>query len=88
MLDSCTNLSCSRVSEPGWIPLSTPTGGRNVFRESFHLRDAGGEGGELFSGRVIECVRNTNPASEGVLYCVCIFLKDSSVYLNVMKKKS
>lgn len=48
-----------------------------MFRESFQLRDVGGEGGEFFSGRVSECVRNIHPTSEGALYCVCIFLRDS-----------
>lgn len=45
-----------------------------VFRESSHLRDVGGEGGEFFSGRFREHVGNISPTSEGFLYCVYIFL--------------
>lgn len=52
--DSCTDLSCSRVSEPGSIMLSSPAGGKIVCRESIHIRDVGGEGGEFSSGRLSE----------------------------------
>jgi len=70
--DSCMNLGCPRVSAPGWIPLSSPTGEKFVYRESFGLRDVGGEGGELPSGKFSEYVGIINPASKGFLYCVYI----------------
>lgn len=62
--------------------------GKIVFRESFHLRDIGGEGGEVFLEELVNVRGIPTPHLRG--FCTVFAFSSQtqlSVYLNVMKKK-